>query len=56
MKSCIFQVYGFGKTYDMIKQHGMFQMPRVYRVGGKLLKGVSVGIRAPPGEEWDDVT
>ena len=28
------------KAYDTIDQHGMWQMPRVYGVGGKLLKAV----------------
>ena len=28
------------KAYDVIDQHGMWQKPRVYRVGGKLLKAV----------------
>ena len=27
-------------SYDMIDQHGMWQMLRVYGVGGKLLKAV----------------
>ena len=28
------------KTYDTIDRHGMWQMLRVYEVGGKLLKAV----------------
>ena len=33
--------YGFGKAYDTIDKHGgMWQMLRVYGVGGKLLKAV----------------
>ena len=28
------------KAYDTIDRHGMWQMLRVYRVGGKLLKAV----------------
>ena len=28
------------KTYDTIDRHGMWQMQRVYGVGGKLLKAV----------------
>ena len=28
------------KAYDTIDPHGMWQMPRVYGVGGKLLKAV----------------
>ena len=30
----------FENTYDMINRHGMWQMLRVYGVGGKLLKAV----------------
>ena len=32
------------KAYDTIDPHGMWQMLRVYRVGGKLLKTVRVFI------------
>ena len=28
------------KAYDTIDRHGMGQMPRVYGIGGKLLKAV----------------
>ena len=28
------------KAYDTVDRHGMWQMLRVYRVGGKLLKAV----------------
>ena len=37
---CILDVYGFGNAYDTIDRHGMWQMLRVYGVGGKLLKAV----------------
>ena len=30
----------FGKAYDMIARHGIWQMLRVHGVGGKLLKAV----------------
>ena len=32
--------YKFGKAYDTIDRHGMWQMLRVYGVKGKLLKAV----------------
>ena len=32
--------YGFGKAYDTIDRHGMWQMLRVYGVGRKLFKAV----------------
>ena len=37
---CILGVYGFIKGIYTIDRHGMWQMLRVYGVGGKLLKAV----------------
>ena len=38
-KKCILGVYVFGKGI-YVDRHGVWQMLRVYRVGGKLLKAV----------------
>ena len=35
---CILGAYGLEKAYNTIDRHGMWQMLRVYGVGGKLLK------------------
>ena len=37
---CILCLYGLEKAYDTIDRHGMWQILRVYGVGGKLLKAV----------------
>ena len=37
---CILGVMDLEKAYDTIDRHGMWQMLRVYGVGGKLLKPV----------------
>ena len=40
MKDVFWKFMDLVKAYDTIDRHGMWQMLRVYRVGGKLLKAV----------------
>ena len=40
-ESCILGAMDLEKAYDTIDRHGMWQMLRVYGVGGKLLKAMS---------------
>ena len=39
-KDVLWAFMDFEKAYDTIDQHGMWQMLKVYGVGGKLLKAV----------------
>ena len=42
------------KAYDTIDRHGMWKMPRVYGVGGKLLKAVqSFHVDSRHMSEWE---